>query len=135
MLLRFLSGVALWLRDLFLNEGKPEKFHTDNGSEFINKVMAAVVDLLQTNDVHGNPYNPQAQGKVENANRHWNADLGEAMNKNKGTNWSELVSIVTSERNDRPRKSLNWLSPRQLAKPQTIGFGHNQVVHFLVFLP
>ena len=54
---------------VILIHGAIEHFVTDNGKEFVAKLAEAVHRLC--NNVHTNttPYNPQANGKVENQNR------------------------------------------------------------------
>ncbi|XP_057301677.1 uncharacterized protein LOC130636092 [Hydractinia symbiolongicarpus] len=57
------------LRFLCEKEGFPEIFQSDNGKEFVAKI---ITDFLKTHDVqikHGRPYHPQSQGQVENANK------------------------------------------------------------------
>ena len=42
--------------------------HTDNGSEFVNSVVAGVAKLTSTNQIQGAPYTPTSQGIVEKKN-------------------------------------------------------------------
>ena len=54
---------------VFQHEGYPEIFQSDNGKEFVAKIVS---NFLQTNHVkikHGKPYHPQSQGQVENLNK------------------------------------------------------------------
>ena len=69
------EGVNVALRDLFGPDGKnlpiPGRFHTDNGSEFINKLMEELREELLDNMEHttSKPRNPQCQGLVEERNK------------------------------------------------------------------
>ena len=69
------EGVNAALRDLFGPDGKnlpiPGRFHTDNGSEFINKLMEKLREELLDNMEHttSKPRNPQCQGLVEERNK------------------------------------------------------------------
>lgn len=72
--------IALWLLKTF-RDGvvMPERWHADNGGEFINHHIDAVRELLAVNSVnivgmmlpysHSMPRNPQCQGLVERGNR------------------------------------------------------------------
>jgi hypothetical protein len=58
-----------FLLNVFRVEGAPQRFHCDNGSEFINECMDRVMEKLGgTRASHGLPYNPRCQGLVEKMN-------------------------------------------------------------------
>ena len=46
----------------------PERWHCDNGSEFVNHLMHEVIGLLRARNTHGRPRHPQTQGSIERAN-------------------------------------------------------------------
>ena len=53
----------------FVTHGKPESFHTDNGSEFVNETLKAYLEKLRIHHIRGSLYHPQSQGIVEAFNR------------------------------------------------------------------
>ena len=56
------------MSNLFSVEPCPNRWHSDNGKEFINEAMAKVVSKLGLTHSRGMPYNPQCQGLVERRN-------------------------------------------------------------------
>jgi Transposase and inactivated derivatives, IS30 family len=63
------SSIYQLLRFICEKEGFPEIFQSDNGSEFVAKIIST---FLKSHDVkikHGKPYHPQSQGQVENLNK------------------------------------------------------------------
>ena len=62
------------IAEVFLNQviliyGPPGVIHSDRGSEFRNKVMAELCDIINAKKSFTTPYHPQADGKVERFNR------------------------------------------------------------------
>ena len=53
----------------FVTHGKPESFHTDNGSEFVNETLKTYLEKSGIHHIRGSPYHPQSQGAVEAFNR------------------------------------------------------------------
>ncbi|CAG2206142.1 unnamed protein product [Mytilus edulis] len=49
--------------------GSPRILQSDNGKEFSNSNLADVIDVFKTRQIHGRPYHPQSQGRVERFNR------------------------------------------------------------------
>ncbi len=49
--------------------GPPRILQSDNGKEFNNSALSAVVDEMKTMKIHGRPYHPQSQGRVERLNQ------------------------------------------------------------------
>ena len=45
--------------------GAPRILQSDNGKEFRNSDLAEVVEEFETKQMHGRPYHPQSQGRVE----------------------------------------------------------------------
>ena len=62
--------VAQCLVHIFCEHGPPHILHTDNGAEFSNKTLLAILHRLRssTRIVHGRPRHPEDQGSVERAN-------------------------------------------------------------------
>jgi transposase InsO family protein len=48
--------------------GSPRILQNDNGKEFTNS-LSQVVEDLKTKQIHGRPYHPQSQGRVERFNK------------------------------------------------------------------
>ncbi|CAC5426746.1 unnamed protein product [Mytilus coruscus] len=49
--------------------GPPRILQTDNGKEFNNADLCAVMDEFKTRKINGRPYHPQSQGRVERSNK------------------------------------------------------------------
>jgi hypothetical protein len=117
------KGIAWYLYKLFLEEGIPEILHSDNGSEFMNHVLAEVASLFKLQPAQGRPYNPQCQGKVERENRTLNKKLASAMlderqysSETALPSWVLLLPAVVHARNITPRNHLRNLSPWDIFK-------------------
>ena len=63
--------VVHWVSWLFGLIGFPLIFHTDNGKEFVSKLILSMLKALSpsTSTVTGRPRNPRDQGSVENVNK------------------------------------------------------------------
>ena len=48
---------------------KPEIFHTDNGSGFVNENLKTYLEKSWIHHIRGSPYHPQSQGVVEAFNQ------------------------------------------------------------------
>ena len=63
------AEIAEILQVLFEEHGAPCYLHTDNGTEFINELVAVLCESSNIKVKHGRSYHPQSQGQVENLNR------------------------------------------------------------------
>ena len=61
--------VCFEITKLFNEFGWPQILHTDNGTPFHSKMLASLCRDHDVFLVHGRPYHPQSQGKVERLNR------------------------------------------------------------------
>ncbi|KAL4083365.1 hypothetical protein QTP88_028689 [Uroleucon formosanum] len=62
--------IAYQLLDIFTLFGAPSILHSDNGREFVNKIVTSVCKMLpQVKIVHGKARHSQSQGSVERANQ------------------------------------------------------------------
>ena len=93
----------------------PERWHADNGSEFVNTYMDAAREILARNSQlegqllpysHGLPRNPQCQGLVENMNKQLKTKVMKKMyeqgyNKERHTEWpwEDLLDEAVHEKN------------------------------------
>ena len=85
--------IADYLANLFTEHcGVPERWHADNGGEFVNEHIDAVRELLASRNhtnvenminrlpySHGLPYNPRCQGLVERMNQTLKKKIGKKM--------------------------------------------------------
>jgi hypothetical protein len=80
--------VAEALFDIFAHTGAPLVLHTDNGREFKNKHVKALVEMFaNTKMVHGRPRHSQSQGSVERANQDIEKMMACWMRDNNSTKW------------------------------------------------
>lgn len=83
--------VALVLLDVFTTFGTPCILQTDNGREFMNRLLESLKDLWPTlNIIHGKPRHSQSQGSVERANRDVQDMLNTWKSENKTKSWSHF---------------------------------------------
>lgn len=54
---------------ILLQFGPPKILHSDNGGEFVNSLIDLLCDRFHIKIVHGGPYRPQTQGRVERFNQ------------------------------------------------------------------
>jgi len=69
------AGVVAHLVETFEAEGPPRVLLTDNGSEFVNHEVEALLSSREVRMHHGQPYHPQTQGAVERLNQTLKAKL------------------------------------------------------------
>ncbi|XP_031332774.1 KRAB-A domain-containing protein 2-like [Photinus pyralis] len=113
--------VAYQLNDIFLTLGAPCILQSDNGREFVNKVISEVTQLWpELKIVHGKPRHSQSQGSVERANQDIENMLASWMADNKTTKWSEGLRYVQFMKNrafhsgikQSPYKAMFGMDPR-----------------------
>ena len=75
------------LRQIFTTHGPPQILHTDNGGEFINKQVEALLSQYRVAYVHGKPRHPQTQGCIERANGTLKTIIEKWMQHNKSPDW------------------------------------------------
>ena len=57
------------LLQIFRNHGAPERFHSDNGGEFVAHVVNEAIAEMGSRYTHGRPRRPQTQGLIERSNQ------------------------------------------------------------------
>lgn len=83
------ASVAEELLKIFFCFGAPAILQSDNGREFVAKVISELVAMWpHCRIVHGRPRHPQTQGSVERANGDIENSLRSWMMENSSTNWS-----------------------------------------------
>ena len=63
------AEVASVLCALFREFGCPQILHSDNGKEFVARLISEICTDLGIKKLEGRPYHPQSQGQVENLNK------------------------------------------------------------------
>jgi hypothetical protein len=63
-----MGPIAEFMLEIFMDTQVPERFHCDNGKEFVNQCMDEAMRMLNARTSHGKPRHPQTQGLIERAN-------------------------------------------------------------------
>ncbi|CAC5424979.1 unnamed protein product [Mytilus coruscus] len=101
---KFAKDVAeLTLKYVYLY-GPPRILQSDNGKEFTNVNLAEVVSIFKTRQIHGRPYHPQSQGRVERFNRTLTEYFRKEMSLEK--DWPSKLPEFYYNYNNRERKFL-----------------------------
>lgn len=87
-------------------------FKTDNGREFKNSDLEAVVKEFDAVQMHGRPYHPQSQGRVERFNRTMTDYFRHKMVDE--SNWVGQLPQFYYHYNNRVHKSTRPSTPYQL---------------------
>jgi len=109
--------VADVLRYLFMVRGCPKYIRSDNGSEFYNKNVKAVMDEFGVMPLYVKPASPWENGYVESFNARMRDELldGEIF-----LSLAEMKYVVDRWRMDynhyRPHSSLDYMTPAEFAK-------------------
>lgn len=92
--------VAGVLFDIFCIFGCPKILQSDNGREFVNKVVEELVEMWpDCRIVHGRPRYPQSQGSIERANADAANMLRAYMTEKKTRHWAKACLIVQYRKN------------------------------------
>jgi IS30 family transposase len=59
------QDVAAALVEMFDVYGLWESVHSDQGREFVNETLQSIQEILHIHPIHGAPYSPWEQDKVE----------------------------------------------------------------------
>ncbi len=86
------KSVAEALLEIFSRTGIPELVLTDQGSQFVGKVMSNLCSLLGIERVRTSPYHPQSNGVVERMHGTLKAVLGKSIENEK--DWVGLVPLA-----------------------------------------
>ena len=112
-----MTNVADFLVSVFQQEGNCERWHCDNGREFINSAVTQARLLLNIpSQTTGRPRHPQCQGLVERANGTCKRKIlmkahGDGLrNGEEKWNWAGYLKEVLMQENDAPLKVYNGLS-------------------------
>lgn len=92
--------VAYVLLDIFTTFGAPAILQSDNGREFVNKIINELCNMWEDlKIVHGKPRHSQSQGSVERANQDVENILATWLQDNKTKKWSEGLKFVQLMKN------------------------------------
>lgn len=92
--------IAFNLVDIFTIFGAPAILHSDNGREFVNKIIIAINEMWgDIKIVHGKPRNSQLQGSIERANRDIDDMLATWMAENNSTDWPTALKFIQFQKN------------------------------------
>ena len=107
------STVAASLhKNVILKHGQPKRLRSDNGTEFVNQIMTALLKDYGVKHVRSSPYHPRGNAFVETRHRHYNAILKICCNK-MGMSWPVAVHYANWCLNIRPYGETG-ISPYEL---------------------
>ncbi|CAF3791028.1 unnamed protein product, partial [Rotaria socialis] len=102
------AEVAYNLLDIFTTFGAPAILQSDNGREFVAKVIEELALIWKDLEiVHGKPRHPQSQGSVERSNQDTKQLLGTLTHENNSTKWAEGLRFVQFQKNSGFHRVLN----------------------------
>ncbi|CAF3516224.1 unnamed protein product [Rotaria socialis] len=102
------AEVAYNLLDIFTTFGAPAILQSDNGREFVAKVIEELALIWKDlKIVHGKPRHPQSQGSVERSNQDTKQLLGTWIRENNSTKWAEGLRFVQFQKNSCFHRVLN----------------------------
>lgn len=93
------NEVAECLRELFNSHCPPKKLQSDNGGEFIASIIKELCDSMEVEIIHGAPYKPSTQGKVERFNQTIERELGKYLTNKEVKRWVDALPIITKSYN------------------------------------
>ncbi len=96
---------------LFDIEGPPEILQSDNGKEFVNKLIKELSQHFGFKMIQGKPYTPQHQGQVERLNKTVKAYLSRLLQnfslKDQGEKWPILLPGIANQINKSYHSTIN----------------------------
>ena len=89
------------IRSIFMQFGPCRVFHTDNGREFCNQHMEALMQEWNVKMVHGQPRKSSTQGSVERANQDIENIIMTWENHFKRNDWAGNLELFQLMKNNR----------------------------------
>ena len=83
-----------FVNDFICQAGIPNMVVSDRGNEFVNKIMKRVAKILNIMKVSTTPYNPRADGFVENHNKTLKDQLYHYIDTLKQDDWDVYLPVV-----------------------------------------
>ncbi len=107
------AAFGIWTH-VFARHGLPAEIRTDNGGEFINRVLSKLAERLNVTHHRTLPYHPQSNGIVERAN----AEIGRHLRLlaclfDQHDNWSTLAPYVAHVMNNTVHSATSF-TPHEL---------------------
>ena len=118
--------VSSCLLDYVFTFGAPREILSDQGSEFVNSVVASMCERLKILRRTSSPYHPSTNGLVERANRDLVGAL-EACCRDCPDDWPTMMQFVIFAYRTLPRESLNGYTPFEVM----FGRPHNSFLSFV----
>lgn len=106
------ENVAEELIQIFSRVGIPNEILTDQGANFMSRLLAEVYKLLRVKRIRTSPYHPQTDGLVERFNQTLKAMLRKAA-ISEGKDWDKLLPYVLFAYREVPQASTGF-SPFEL---------------------
>ena len=112
--------------------GAPRILQSDNGKEFRNKELEEVMKTFETKQMHGRPYHPQSQGRVERFNRTLTEYFRIKMADDR--NWVDSLDEFYYTYNNRLNKATRPNTPYQLfyKRPNFAAPLNDQVLFYML---
>ena len=104
--------VAEEIIKIFARVGVPEEILTDQGSNFMSKLLAELYRLLHIHSIRTSPYHPQTDGLVERFNQTLKSMLRKTVTE-EGKNWDTLIPYLLYAYREVPQASTGF-SPFEL---------------------
>ncbi|CAM4890692.1 unnamed protein product [Rotaria socialis] len=102
------ADVAYNLLDIFTTFRAPAILQSDNGREFVAKVIEELALIWKDlKIIHGKPRHPQSQGSVERSNQDTKQLLGRWIRENNSNKWTEGLRFVKFQKNSCFHRVLN----------------------------
>ncbi|CAN0008561.1 unnamed protein product, partial [Heterosigma akashiwo] len=102
------ASVAQELLAIFHIQGAPLLLQSDNGREFVNKVIQNLEAMWPGLKImHGRPRHSQSQGGVERLNRTFNEMLNKWLADNPGKTWKKGVGFLQWQHNTRLQEGVS----------------------------
>ena len=99
------EAVAHALVDFFTTFGYPTRVHSDLGSEFVNKTIKAVLQLLGISKSNTTAYHPQGNAYAERIHKFFCQAIASYVDDDHRT-WDEIIPILAAAYNDSYHSAL-----------------------------
>ena len=96
----------------FSQVGVPKEILTDQGTNFMSKLLTELYRMLHVHPIRTSPYHPQTDGLVERFNRTLKAMLNKLVG-DEGKNWDQLLPYLLFAYREVPQASTGF-SPFEL---------------------